>query len=200
MKSNSAVFVQPSLRFKVGSMGKFRRLEIPNRQGFIANLNSCFPLNSISGYAQKPMRVVGPASLYVLIIFALRNILQVCNSVVAFVAVYVVNVEIRPQPINKEPRSAMRFKSDSINPYAYVSIVPDGSGNIAHIDSVGRSDFARENAGKWIVMKKFAQAFCGKIGVSHDAVLSLIGQRPARVDSTCWPRHFTAIDSIGVIA
>ncbi len=36
-----------------------------------------------------------------------------------------------------------------------------------------------ENASFWVIVQKFAQALRGKIGLSHDAVLSLIGQRPA---------------------
>lgn len=47
-----------------------------------------------------------------------------------------------------------------------------------------------KNASLRVVVKQFAQTLCGKIGLIHDTVLSLIGQRPARVISTGGLRHF----------
>jgi hypothetical protein len=38
-------------------------------------------------------------------------------------------------------------------------------------------------SGFWIVVKKFAQQFCGNIGLSHDAPYQRIGQRPGRVSA-----------------
>lgn len=200
MKLNRAVFVQPSLRFKVGGMSKLWRHECSNTHRNIIDLDACAPVFPVSCNAHEAVGVINPASPNVLGVFALRNIAQVCNSVIAWVSIYMVNTKFRPVPINVKPCNAMLFDFLAFDSNIPVAVAPDVSCNIAHIDSIGRSDFARENAGQWIIMKKFAQAFCGKIGVSHDAVLSLIGQRPARVDSTCWPCHFTAIDSHGVIA
>jgi hypothetical protein len=48
----------------------------------------------------------------------------------------------------------------------------------------------RKNPGFRVVVKKFAQAFCGKIGLSHDAVLSLCGQRPGGASTPFGLRHF----------
>jgi hypothetical protein len=41
-----------------------------------------------------------------------------------------------------------------------------------------------------VVMKKLAQRLRGKIGLSHDALQLLIGQRPARVSARGGLRYF----------
>lgn len=200
MTSNSAGVMKLPLCLKVCGASKFWRLKSAKVHANFIDLNAGPPVVSISGNTERAVTIVGSTLPDVLYVLALRNITQVCNSVVAWVSVNVVNAKFRPFAIDIKPRNAMLFDFLAANPNVSVSVFANVSGNVANIDPVGRSDLAREYAGQWIVMKKFAQAFCGKIGVSHDAVLSLIGQRPVSVDSTCWPRHFTAFKSVGVIA
>lgn len=53
----------------------------------------------------------------------------------------------------------------------------------------------RKDASVWVVVQKFAQACCGKIGLSHDTVTSLIGQRPGSVSALAGLRYFTGRQS-----
>jgi hypothetical protein len=48
-----------------------------------------------------------------------------------------------------------------------------------------------EYSGVGVVVKKLAQALRGKIGSSHDALLMLIGQRPASADNASGLRYFS---------
>lgn len=47
-----------------------------------------------------------------------------------------------------------------------------------------------KRAQQWVVMQQLAQTLRSKIGLSHDAVLSLIGQRPVSVSALRGPRYF----------
>lgn len=108
---------------------------------------------------------------------------EVRQSVVFAVAVDVVYVIGRPVAMDVEPREPMSpvyapvyadldiaidvgCTSDTLQMYVLVPAYPPS-----------------KHAGFWVVVKKFAQAVCAKIGLSHEAVLSLIGQRPVTIRS-----------------
>jgi hypothetical protein len=50
-----------------------------------------------------------------------------------------------------------------------------------------------KRAGVWVVVEKFTQTLCGKIGLSHDALLMLIGQKPGSVSALAGLLHFTTL-------
>jgi hypothetical protein len=76
----------------------------------------------------------------------------------------------------------MRKKKCSVNAYSTVS-----SRNIASLKAnfPARMDInpPRKHSRFRVVVKQFAQALRGKIGLSHDAPQMLIGQRPGSVDA-----------------
>lgn len=197
----SASIMSLSLRRKIGGMGKLWRVERSKIVKNLADSYVCVVLVPIFCNAHDSKFVVGMSLPSIFHVASEGHVAEIGNPVVALDSVDVVDHLNRKSSMNIQPSKAMSLKS-IVGDFYYA--IPSGiyvsSGNDACISASRAARNPSKNSGFWIVMKKFAQAFCGKIGVSHDAVLSLIGQRPARVDSTCWPRHFTAIDSNGVIA
>ncbi len=128
----------------------------------------------------------------------LPTFLDVRYSIVRFVPVNMGNGFLGPLSKNIEPCKSMGEMQSVINPNKNVAIVSFAASNIASL-LICRRFFPDENTSFWVVVKHFAQACCGKIGLSHDTVPSLIGQRLARVDSTGGLRHFTTLACSGVL-
>lgn len=183
MTSNSALVMKLPFCLNVRSASKFWRLKSAKVHANFIDLNAGPPVVSVSGNTERAVSIVGSTLPDVLYVLALRNITQVCNSIVAWVSVNVVNAKFRPFAIDVKPRNAMLFDFLAANSNVSVSVFANVSSNVANIDPVGRSDLAREYAGQWIIMKKFAQAFCGKIGLSHDAPYQQIGQRSGSAET-----------------
>jgi hypothetical protein len=114
-----------------------------------------------------------------------RDITKIVYSVVAWVAVDVVNALPRKSAVAVKPGKAMSPMNIPVNAYLTPAEWMDCAGDHPDSDSVRRDFTPRKNAGLWIVVKKFAQTLRGKIGLSHEALLLLIGQRPDRVASAC---------------
>ena len=197
----SASIMPLALRRKIGGMGKLWRVERSKVVKNIADSYVCVVPVPIFCNAHDSKLVVGMSLPSIFHVTSEGHVAEIGNPVVALDSVDMVNHLNRKSSMHIQPSKAMSLKCIvgdfyyAISSGTYVS-----SGNDSCISESRASRNPSKNPGFWIIMKKFAQAFCGKIGVSHDAVLSLIGQRPARVDSTCWPRHFTAFKSVGVIA
>ncbi len=147
------------------------------------------PVCSVFADSKNPVRAVGLGATQVLHISRLRNISQITNPIVSWVPVNVVNVFSWPTSEFIEPSKPMA--SVSLPAYAYFQIPAiEAPCNISGMNVRCKSGLPSENASLWVVIKNFAQACCGKIGLSHDTVPSLIGQRPGRVISTSGLRHF----------
>ena len=160
-----------------------------------ASVDPRHPSGWALGDAHQSVLAVGVRATLVLLVDVLRNIPQVIERVVAGVAVYMVKLAPWPIAVNVQPRKAVR------------SVVLAGDADLGVSAAVAAP-------GKWlalrlavrvvpsectrlrVVVKKFAQTLRGKIDGSHDAVLSLIGQRPARVDSTGGLRYFSGLHAV----
>tara|TARA_R110000868_G_C10594472_1_gene739887 strand:- start:77 stop:628 length:552 start_codon:yes stop_codon:yes gene_type:complete len=110
-----------------------------------------------------------------------RHIAQICKAVVKFIAVNVINLATRPRTIDVKPCKSVRRVLVVINTYVDVAYIVDRP-NFAKSGSNGCSSM-RKQASLLVVVKQFTQALCGKIGLSHDALLKLIGQRRVGVSS-----------------
>jgi len=124
-------------------------------------------------------------------VFGFDMFRKVCDTVVCKVRVQPNDfANLRENPIDIEPCKRMGVVFIPVDTDAKI---PAGSTMPRLVPSgfVGAAvDAPSKNPGIWVVVKKFAQSFCGKIGFSHDAVLSLCGQRPGGASTLTGPRHF----------
>lgn len=128
-------------------------------------------------------------SVLVLHILLSSRLSEVVDSIVRTHSVFMVYKRLRERSIDISPSQYVRKILAAVYANSYVSVICFVPRNAASLHSplvAGPS----KHAGFLVVVKQFSQACCGKIGLSHDAVLSLIGQRPIRVSSTDGLRYF----------
>ena len=145
-------------------------------------------------HSSKSAFIVGP-NAGILSVFALGGVSKVCNPIVKTIAIYVVNVVFWKFSINIKPRKSVSIVSVSKKTDADVFMAAACSSRFSgfyYTPSPSIVVKPRKHSGVRIVMKNFAQTFCSKIGLSHDAVLSLIGQRPGSVSALSGLRYFMA--------
>lgn len=195
MALNSAKRMHFALGFKVGGMRLFRcrvlpevvtapidsDLSKPRNGGFM------FPL----GNPEKTASSVRAAFAHVLLVFGFGRASQIGPSVVSPIPVDMVNFMRRPFSGHVEPRKAVRLVRIPVEPYRTVFLNGlDCSGCGVGMNCIRHPNAPRKHTSLGIVMKNFAHALRGKIGLSHDAPVKRIGQRPVSVSSTCGLRHF----------
>lgn len=142
-------------------------------------------------YTEKAGSRFTNAFFEVLHVGCLWDIAQVFKTVIRFDAVDVVNAMFRPAPRDHQPNEAMCKIPLAVQPQGDIPLVmrePNLSPNSTLVELGSRS----KNARRWVVMKYLAQMLRCKIGLSHDALQLLIGQRPRRVGSTSRPRYFAS--------
>jgi len=194
---NRTSWVKSALFRHVGGVCFFGGGVAPNVAVNAVELYGCLKPVSVASNAKIAAGVSWLRAALVLHIHRCRNITQIVESVVRLIAVDVVNVSGGPCPAHEKPRKTVRRVKTLIDTKANVPMRGFASSNIAGPCFMALSRCqASENAGFWVVVKKLAQTLRGKIGLSHDAVLSLIGQRPARVDSTGGLRYFSGSHAI----
>lgn len=132
-------------------------------------------------------------TMLILLIFAVACLSQVYKAIVCPVAIHVVNLLRRPFSRHVKPREAVCLVRGSGAADAPISIAMVQIPGFLSVAATGATFGPCEYTRLRVVVKKFAQTLRGKIGLSHDAVLSLIGQRPACVDSTCGLRYFSGL-------
>ena len=189
-KSNRASTVQSALCRDICVTGKLGGSEHPEVNGFATEVNGCTPLASLRTNSEKFNRSVRMTAAHILTIPGNRNIPKISDSVIASVPVYVVYDPIRPNAIDIKPCKPVPEAELAIN--ADVN-VPSRFRRASRTSSRGlwsSPHSADKLSGFWGVCEQLAQTLCGKIGLSHDTVPSLIGQRPARVISTGGLRYF----------
>ena len=181
--------VQALLGFYIDGVSFFRRLVGSKRMHSAINRKRCSPPASILGNSDIPG--AGPSFASVAHVLSSGSNPKVAQPVVVADAVDVVNLSIRINPVDVQP-------SKSVQGVVFVGYLRSqiagsvcGTNYISNFDGANRADTPSKNTRLGIVMKKFAQSFCGKIGLSHEAVLSLIGQRPDSVRSGFGPRYFS---------
>lgn len=182
-----------SLRDQIGGMGKFGRIKPAQEMRSAIKVDACAPFSAgriPTGTQQMRALVVPHCPPLVLVILAGRCLAQIRNSVIRWRAVDVVYFSNRPRAMDVQPCQSVTAAHPAVNHDDQVASTVQATGRSVSVDAFTSSPPCK-HTGFWVVVKQFAQTLRGKIGRSHDAVLSLIGQRPARVCSTGGPRHFS---------
>lgn len=185
MKLSLGLYVGATSFFTIGKKAEMDGLPIVS--------DRCDPFGRV--FVPTYAKQIGGTSfadmLDILPILRLRGLAQICKRIVAFYAVNVVNVFSRPMPVNVEPSKPVGWIKFPINSDKGVS-VGRTSCNIANSIATmsSNSDSARKQPTLRLVMQQLTKALCGKIGLSHDALLMLIGQRPASADNASGLRYF----------
>jgi len=190
MKSDSATFVKLTFRDQVGGMGLLITRKRADAAPFPVNRNLRQKLLAVAFNAKNAELVVFLCRVPILLIYAYRHIAQILNSIVRWIAVNVIDMVRGLHAMNVNPRESVRQIRTTVDPNPQISLPIIASCDGSSLGVAAGADAPRKHARFAVVVKKFAQTLRGKIGLSHDAVLSLIGQRPVSVSSTCGLRYF----------
>jgi hypothetical protein len=190
---NRATRMVLALLNKVGFMRCFWSFESSNEAKNLIDSDVGKVTTSGLCYTKKPGLVIGVSNPLVFSIRGGGRNSQVCNPVIVLDPVEVINSTIRKASIDVQPRKTMCLKRLLVNLNYYVSTATNKSSMVATLRAIFNVFGSSEVSGFWIVVKKFAQQFCGNIGLSHDAPYQQIGQRPDSVCSGFGPRHFNTM-------
>lgn len=190
---NSASFMHNTLCRQVGGMSQFLRRESAEMfvHAICTNLRNPFSFDGVVCNTKQLPGLVAMGSMKVLHIHRPTNIPKVRNTVVMSHSVYMVNVTDWLNSMNIKPRKSLRLIPDVINANSPIpSLTKSSNNNTKVLGSIEWNLNSGENSRIGVVVEKLAQTRCGKISSSHDTVSSLIGQKLARVCSTCGLRYF----------
>jgi hypothetical protein len=181
--------MQIALRSQVHLMGLFSRLECSKGDASSINAYTSMEFSSMRFNAKKSSLTRTAASFLVLKIDALWHITQVAKSVVQWVPINMVNKIPRPLTKDIEPGkpTLMVNLAENANFFASVSGV---SSHITNSNTHCVFRLPRKHASLRIVVQDFAQAFYGKILLSHDAPPVRWDQRPVSVAIAAWASPF----------
>jgi hypothetical protein len=185
---NRAAFVMNAFGVKVSGMGLFWAFKTADCVVFAVKKYLCQPSFSSfvpSDAKQSRAFIAALRSSLILEILASAYISQIAKRVVGSIAINMVDIKCRPLAGHIQPRKAVRpvaFPIDKNKQVAFAVVAPNNG---------FRALNAQKLASFGIVVKKFAQTLRGKIGLSHEAPVKRIGQRPVSVSSTCGLRYFS---------
>lgn len=114
---------------------------------------------------------------------------HVRNAEVVWVAIDKNELCLRPLAVIVQPSQLAKSIGVTVN-NGHLTLWRDLYANVPRVWPLFAINQAGESSGVWVVIEKFAQACCAKIGLSHDAPCQRIGQKPRRVTSTPGLRHF----------
>lgn len=181
--------MQNLLRVKIGLVGSLLRRERPEVEVFPVDTDSCHPPPIFGVVVSPKLSIFG---VPVLLVKQIGGFSKVANTVVRLYSIDVVNVFFGPTAIRVQPSKSVNLVLVHVDTHLEIPVmVKPVEGCASFAASPPKADYSGENTGIWVVMKKLAQACCGKIGLSHDAPYQRIGQRPGRVCSTSRLRHFS---------
>lgn len=186
--SNNTCGVMNPLGGKVSGAGFFWGVKVTKRNQLAVNLNGCSPFSEVGIDPHKPR--LAPSLVSVLDIASSTDNAKVYKPVVTPNPVDVVNFTIGPDAVSIKPCKSVHAVTRVADFHSEVAVPVIVPCNVTNVNRVDRAYTPRKNPGFRVVVEKFAQTFCGKIGISHDAVLSLIGQRPRGVSALAGLRHF----------
>ena len=175
-------------------MGKLRCFKETQINRFPTKSYSCLPCSAFVFSNTKKRRCIAGWSRFILAIFKIMRFTKIAYSVVISIAVYVIQKLIRPLPVKIKPRESV--------PHVISTVYMDVPISVGDVQRPGNAVFSYsstsacdvgKNPGVRVVVEKFAQTLCGKIGLSHDALLMLIGQRPGSVSALSGLRYFSVI-------
>lgn len=172
-----------SFGYKICCMSKFWGIESAKvvLLAIGANLRP-EPISSRSN-TKKSISVIGLSRNLVFFVQPIRGFTEIANSVIGLDCVDVVNRTERKAPIDVHPCKLMPPIWGAVDSYDNVPLPIDAASKASALP-VWRNVFApSEDSCFWGVVQKFVQAFCGKIGLSHDAPCQQIGQRSGSAET-----------------
>lgn len=189
--SNRASAVQPAFGLKVDLMGLFWR--IVGAKAYLLSVYSdlCQPSLFVRRDAKETAEVAFFGFADVLLVAHVRNIAQVCKAVIQRIAVDVVNLVKRHFARDVQPSKPVRSHVHAINTNEPSPALHPSSRLVCSLSAA--SGVPCKNTRLWVVVKKFAQAFCGKIAGTHAVapVKQWFVERPVSVSALCGLRYFS---------
>ena len=189
--SNSATIMKFSLGLQICVMCILWAAKHAKRFLFSKKFYICRPSISVLRHTEKTGLIVGTCRSHVLHVDARRDIPQIANSIICWVRINMVNLVCWPLSVPMKPSQPMRVIGNSINSNEPSSVLPDRPCNVARFAAFNTL-LSSEFASVRIVVKKFTDALCGKIGLSHavSPVKKWCGQRPRSVSALSGLRYF----------
>lgn len=181
------------LSFQISGSGFFCCVKEAKMNFLHANTYGCLPFGFLFTPVNttKSTGIVCSDKFLVLTILRVIAFSEILKSIVRFATIFMVDLIVRPRTSYMQPSKAMRSIRCTINFYNSIAFAIYSSGNITgSIWARFSNDRPCENSSARIIIQNLAQVFCCKLWFSHDALLSLIGQRPARVHSALGSRHY----------
>ena len=190
---NSPIRMNRSFGFEISLMRLFRSRKPTDPKPFGIQHYGCCPFAFTRGYAKQPGNIVVLWDSKILPVLKSIYSAKVRPSVIKFVAVDVVNFCFRPLISSIEICKSVGKILMPINAYLCIPTFSHSFPSLfayANVRTNGTFLSPSENASSSVVVKQFTQASYSKLWLSHDSVLSMIGQRPAGVDALGGLRHF----------
>ena len=117
-------------------------------------------------HAEEARGASATRSCLILHIHGLRNIPEVCNSIVRPIPIDMVNVMFRPRAVRVQPRQSVRPEERSVDPDDNVAIAVDRSRDSAYLDPLATYS-PPKNSAVQLVVKQRSQRFGGKVSAFH---------------------------------
>lgn len=184
--------VKPAFRSDVRTTGEFWSVEHTKVNRLTMEVNRSTPFAALLTDAKKFNLRIRMAMAHVLTVSGNGYIAKILYSVIARIPIYVVYNAFGPNASCVEPCKAVGEIPSPVNANVNVSArVYRASRSTSGGVRTGANP-TRERTSIWAIGKKFAQALCGKIDLSHavSPVKKWFGQKPARVISTGGLRYF----------
>ncbi len=173
-----------TLRRNVGSMGKFWCGETPKEAKNLV----CSYVRGVPAPEQRDPHdskfIVGMSRSLVFHIGYEGYVAKISDPIVALDSVDVVDHSNRKTSVNIQPRESVGLEYSAAYCDAGVSSrISICSSNASFASASSSVNAPRKYSGFWVVVQKFAQAFCCNIGRSHDAPYQQIGQRSGSAET-----------------
>lgn len=179
-----APFMEPALCGDVCDMGFafILKKSYMYASAIYVYLSSPFLCLSVPRYTKKTAGfVVASSKALVLRVGPWAGLSQVLNAIVSLNAVDMVKHSWRMNAVGIKPCKSVCGMYKRIDANNYIAAMVNVPSMPTFNNSTTCNSSPRKHASFWRVIKQIMQALRCKIGLSHEAVLSLIGQRPVSV-------------------
>lgn len=195
--SDGAAWVNYALGFQVFGVGALFILKSSKINFLAMQAYFCDPLLAIRRGANRQKSACIPCAraASVLRVLGATDIPKITERIVKSISVYMINNSVGRFSSDMQPRNPMGSNTASVNGHIDIS-ASSASSNISNLNSVSGLYFPSENTTVGVVVKKFADALCGKINLSHavSPIKKWFGQKPGSVSALAGLRHFSTLE------
>lgn len=178
--------METALRADIRSMSLFWSVKHPKVDAFAVYLYPGAPSVAADAWmfkdAEESTLAIHARIAEVLFVLAVSYVAKIADAIVARIPVDVINLAARPFAINVQPREPVRvvpsvvYRNEVGAAWSQCSLERN-----ADTASAASVDKPFKVASVRCVPQNVAKSLRGKIGISHDALQMLIGQRPVGV-------------------